>query len=176
MLCWADSPLWQPVRVARRGPPGGWKNPPRGMSTGWGHTRNQLWTCWHSCPTSAGCEAAKKWSLARSSVYRMLLSATKGTQVKGKGAADQSRSSPPPSSPASFSPFQGLSSLLQKHQVVPSLWVLPFPFLRLNISFFSSRLTSLKSILHPSALIHSPSSPELIRAATDISLFIPSLS
>lgn len=57
----------------------------RGTSTGCGHIRNQFWACWHSCPTSAGCEVVKKWSLARSSVYRMLLSATKGTHVKGKG-------------------------------------------------------------------------------------------
>ena len=66
------------MRVARRGPPGGWRNPPRGTSTGNGLTRNQLCACWHSCPTSAGCEVAKKWSLARSSVYRTLLSATEG--------------------------------------------------------------------------------------------------
>lgn len=75
------------MRVARRGPPGGWRNPPRGTSTGCGHSRNQRWACWHSSPTSAGCEVAKKWSLARISVYRMLLSAIEGTPVKGRGFA-----------------------------------------------------------------------------------------
>lgn len=70
------------MRVARRGPPGGWRNPRRGTSTGCGHAWNQLCACWHSCPTSTGCEAAKKWSLARSSVYRMLFSAKEGAPVK----------------------------------------------------------------------------------------------
>lgn len=168
------------MRVARRGPPGGWRNPTRGTSTGCGHSRNQRWACWHSSPTSAGCEVAKKWSLARISVYRMLLSATEGTPVKGRGSAFPGQARP-------LLPIDPLLPLIQVHlpllqvcKVVSSLWAsawnVSFPSLfscQSSHSHLSSKVTSEKkhSPVQPSSP-HSPHAQALSQLQSGISLCV----